>query len=319
MSGVQLQLQNIGSTLTAGDYFGSMPGLLVGIPSSSIFKPWLTIPAGYYALVTSNGAMIPDPKTGSVVWSGGFHWTPPWVSVSHLVYKGVTVFDTPIKGCKTKDNVTVSIDINCVFRVMGDESMGEDPKLVPRFVHQVTPRGLQQQLADAMDEAVRVLARAMKHKEVYGLRSVNVDETERANPMSKSMPVSNTTTVGYKGEPMEIGEEGEEEKNELLEGAADDAETRNMTKATQKGTGAIARVIEMMNKQFKPQGVEIIDAMITNVELPNEIVTQLSNKTMAISNNAQEVMTQQYQMQDLKFTEELKKAKQVSVLYYTMI
>ena len=78
--------------------------------------------------------------------------------------KGYTVFDTPCKGCKTQDNVTVTIDVDCVFRIMGDEDKGEDPELVPKFVHQVTPRGLQQQLCDAMDEAVRVLARSMKHK-----------------------------------------------------------------------------------------------------------------------------------------------------------
>ena len=84
--------------------------------------------------------MIKDPSTDSEVWSPGIHYALPWVKVSHLVTKAYTVFDTPVKGCKTKDNVTVRIDIDCVFRIMGDAENGEDPSLVTKFVHQVTPR-----------------------------------------------------------------------------------------------------------------------------------------------------------------------------------
>jgi hypothetical protein len=35
------------------------------------------------------------------------------------------------------DNVTVSFDTSVVFRIMGDESKGEDPELVRSFVHEV--------------------------------------------------------------------------------------------------------------------------------------------------------------------------------------
>jgi regulator of protease activity HflC (stomatin/prohibitin superfamily) len=82
------------------------------------------------------------------------------------------MFDTPCKGCKTKDNVTVQIDVNTTFRIMGDIKQQEDPNLVCTFVHQVTARGLQQQLRDATDEAVRMLARSMKHQEV-SVQTVN--------------------------------------------------------------------------------------------------------------------------------------------------
>lgn len=61
-----------------------------------------------------------------------------------------------------------------------------------------------------------------------------------------------------------------------------------------------------LNQQFMPQGVQITDVMITNVELPKSIMEQMYSKTMVISENAQERMTQQFEMQDLKFTEELK-------------
>lgn len=46
-----------------------------------------------------------------------------------------------------------------------------------KFVYSVTPRGLQTQLANSAEEAVRSLARSLNYTEVYGLRSVVVDST----------------------------------------------------------------------------------------------------------------------------------------------
>eukprot|EP00957_Ditylum_brightwellii_P207119 15351564-Ditylum_brightwellii.AAC.1 len=54
---------------------------------------------------------------------------------------------------------------------MGDEALGEDPELVRKFVYEVKPLGLSQQLRDAQEEAVRALARSMRHTEIYGIRS----------------------------------------------------------------------------------------------------------------------------------------------------
>src|SRR3546814_7204397 len=48
---------------------------------------------------------------------------------------------------------------------------------VKKFVFNVTPRGLQNQLCNAMEEAVRGLARSMNHTEVYGLRNVLIDSS----------------------------------------------------------------------------------------------------------------------------------------------
>ena len=70
-----------------------------------------------------------------------------------------------------KDNVTVNIDVALAFRIMGAAELGEDPDLVRKFVHELKPRGLEQQLRDAQDEAVRALARSLKHTEIYGIRS----------------------------------------------------------------------------------------------------------------------------------------------------
>lgn len=46
----------------------------------------------------------------------------PWVKVSNLVTKQNVVFDMPVKGCTTRDNVTVEIDVAIVFRIMGDNT-----------------------------------------------------------------------------------------------------------------------------------------------------------------------------------------------------
>ena len=71
----------------------------------------------------------------------------------------------------------VNIDVALVLRIMGDNDReGDTPWNVFSFVHYVTARGLQQQLADAQAEAVRTLARSVTHTEVFGLRNVGKQE-----------------------------------------------------------------------------------------------------------------------------------------------
>ena len=48
--------------------------------------------------------------------------------------------------------------------------------------------------------------------------------------------------------------------------------------STLKGQWATSRVIQILNKQFMAQGVQIMDVMITNVELPDEIVSKMTGK-----------------------------------------
>jgi regulator of protease activity HflC (stomatin/prohibitin superfamily) len=178
------------------------PGVLIMQPSRGIM-PYIVVPEGFYALVTTNGAEIEwtGPTGRSIVWPSGFYSCAPWTKISHLVTKGDVNFDTPCKGCTTKDNVSVQINVCITFRVMGQASRGEDPRLVHKFVHEVGARGLQQQLRDAIDEAVRGLARSMKHHEVYGLRSITImtdgtvvnAEPEDGRGFDKAM---NSTTSG---------------------------------------------------------------------------------------------------------------------------
>ena len=59
----------------------------------------------------------PSPANpGSAVWPPGFYFGMPWVQVSNLVSKQSVVFNMPVKGCKTQDNVTVQINLAVVFR-----------------------------------------------------------------------------------------------------------------------------------------------------------------------------------------------------------
>ena len=81
------------------------------------------------------------------------------------------VFNMPVKDCKTQDNVTVTINLAICFRIKADPRKGEDPYLARNFVYKVTPRGLEQQLIDACEEATRKVARTLLHTEVYGLRT----------------------------------------------------------------------------------------------------------------------------------------------------
>lgn len=151
---------------------GSIPIVLEpGAGCCGIGSPfYLTVPEGCYAMVQRFGADF-DTPAGKSIWPPGFHFVAPWVRVKYLVTKQTFVFDTPVKGCKTADNVTVTIDVTLSLRIMGDESKGEDPELVRTFVYKMQPAGLSQQLKDAQEEAVRALARSVNHTEVYGLRS----------------------------------------------------------------------------------------------------------------------------------------------------
>jgi hypothetical protein len=130
-------------------------------PGRNPIKPYIRVPEGMYALVQSQGRDLDHESEGvkSAVWPAGFHWADPFTKVSHLVTKQFVVFETPVKGCKTADDVTVRIDMCLIFRIMGDVTKGEDPGLVRRFVYELGPNGLEVQLRAAQDEAVRGLAR----------------------------------------------------------------------------------------------------------------------------------------------------------------
>lgn len=307
---------DIGSVEDANEMFGENPGLLVARPSRNPLTTWFTIPEGFYALVSRYGAVIPHPETGSIVWPAGLHYGPPWLCVAYLATKQHFVFDTPVKGCLSKDNVTVQIDVAVVLRIRGDVDRNEDPELVKKFIFNVTPRGLQNQLANAMEEAVRGLARSMNHTEVYGLRAVVVDSTSSLASAPAYADQSRGSTLLQEDpenplhDGIEMVDQKEEEEDDKRYGGPDTHDSVAASRAVFKGRSATDRMKKALNKQFMPQGVEITDVMITDVELPDTITSQMASKTFAISENAQQKVTQMYDMQQLQFNEEIATLRQ---------
>merc|ERR1712159_893898 len=66
----------------------------------------------------------------------------------------------------------------------------------------------------------------------------------------------------------------------------------------------------VLNDQFKQQGIEITDVIITDVQLPATIVQQMTNKTLVLADNAAQKMNQEYEMLTLKQSEEVETLKQ---------
>ncbi|CAM9937642.1 unnamed protein product [Ascophyllum nodosum] len=288
----------IPSVAHATDAFGEEKGLLVCRPGRSDCKPWFTIPQGCYALVTKHGADL-DYADGQAVWPPGLHGGL-FLAVSNLVTQQSVVFDMPVKGCKTKDNVTVEIDVAIVFRIMGDASLNEDPSLVRKFVHEVGARGLEQQLRGAQEEEVRALARTMKHTEVYGLRTRGT----KADVKGALAAMEEGGVDGHEimSTPMETPPPDEAA---VLEGQYDQADAYNAVESIAKGVSHCEKMKSSLNKQFQPQGVMITAVIIKNVELPTNITEQMSGKTLVISSVAEQKMNQQSDMQQIVFNQEV--------------
>ena len=214
------------STAEANELFATEKGLLLLRPSGGCCCSYFfTIPTGCYALVTKHGADMDYESadgTRSTVWPEGLHFFyPPWIGVSYLVTKQSVVLDLPVKACKTKDNVTVNIDMALVFRIMGDEALGEDPELVRNFVYAVKPKGLEQQLRDAQEEAIRGCARSLKHTEIYGIRSGGKKTANRVDEMNN--------------ESNDEMNQDDSFRDEILEGKFDELDKAAALKATMKG------------------------------------------------------------------------------------
>eukprot|EP01029_Cantina_marsupialis_P013104 TRINITY_DN2903_c0_g1_i1.p1 TRINITY_DN2903_c0_g1~~TRINITY_DN2903_c0_g1_i1.p1 ORF type:complete len:480 (-),score=177.58 TRINITY_DN2903_c0_g1_i1:245-1684(-) len=277
-----------------GKVHNSIP--LVLLPGRSCCKPYIRIPEGVYALVQKHGANLDCEIDGkkSAVWPSGLHQAWPWVKVSHLVTKQAIVFDSPVKGCKTADNVTVQIDTSIIFRIMGDPERGEDPELVRRFVFELGPKQLENHLQDAQEEAVRALARSVEHTEVYGLRSVEDYEDQ--------------TVLSQGNLEQDAGDEetkSDEPDAPTLEVIEDEVNVRR------KGKDVCDAMKQSLNKQFNHYGVEISDVAITNVTLPGRFVNQMQEKTTCFSVIAEQKMKHENDMQMLKFNEELQTLRQL--------
>jgi len=264
---------------------------------------------------------------------------------------------------------------------MGDATLGEDPDLVRKFVHELKPRGLEQQLRDAQDEAVRALARSLMHTEIYGIRSgENLkhiqqsvvgsgiggngagdhgnDGNDGVASSEESISISGSGSGESRGNSIPImpppvlppvGEEKMEEDHEIemasvistpsvatdpsgrlgaapiaavasstamlqpagshrdetLVGRSDQEDRDAASAARSVGTDVTDYMKQRLNRQFMPQGVEILSIMIESCRLPQEIESQMEEKTKVISKNAQQRMFHQNNMQNTRMEEEV--------------
>ncbi|KAL7519710.1 hypothetical protein ACHAWX_004469 [Stephanocyclus meneghinianus] len=306
-----LYSDEIRSISQASERFASERGLVLLRPRRR--PPFhFAVPSGCYALVSHHGAdkeYVRSDGTRSIVWPPGLHFGyPPWVRVSHLVTMQTIVLDLPVKACKTKDNVTVNIDVALAFRIMGDQEAGEDPDFVRKFVQEVKPTGLEQQLRDAQDEAVRGLARSLTHTEIYGIRSG--EHTRFIRSALGSVTASSVGNVESSHDDMQREMVAEattlpERRNETLVGESNDQDRNAAKIAIAKGADVTEYMKQRLNRQFMPQGVQILSIMIQSCTLPKEIETQMEEKTMVISKNAQQRMFHQNNMQNTRMEEEI--------------
>lgn len=285
-----LYSKDIGSVGSATKLFGEDKGLLVCRPTR-LLRPYYSVPDGAYALVTRFGKDL-NYEGENPVWPAGFYWGPPWIKVANIVTKQSVVFNMPVKGCKTQDNVTVQINLAIVFRIMGDVKKNEEPQLVRKFVYHVTARGLEQQLVDACEEATRSVARSLMHQEVYGLRTDKSGKTARVLKGAEDRPDDD-----LEGDP-------------TLRQVTGPADADQANTAMGKGRDVADDMRRTLNDQFRPQGVEITDVIITDVKLPDQIVQQMAEKTSVVAQNAMQRMTQEFEMLNLKQNEEIETLKQ---------
>jgi hypothetical protein len=82
-----------------------------------------------------------------------------------------------------KNGVAVEVAAALAVRIMGDAELGEDPDLVRKFVHELNPRGLDEQLRIAHAEALRGLARSTERADIHGsMRCVGGGNPKRTRP-----------------------------------------------------------------------------------------------------------------------------------------
>jgi len=117
---------------------------------------YMNIPEGFFAIVIEFGK-------NKGVYDAGLHYMPPWKRVSHLVTKQMIIFDTPVKDCKTADNVTVNLDVMIVFEIV-------DPNM---FVFKLGPEKLDGLLRAAQEEALRSMASSVTADKVFELQGTN--------------------------------------------------------------------------------------------------------------------------------------------------
>jgi len=120
---------------------------------------WTSIPAGFGAIVRRFGATVEGTEDDGT-WSAGCHCFNPMNTVDFLVTKQLVIFDTPVKECKNKDSINISLDVMLVFWIEQAEI----------FTNTLGPERLDDMLRSSQDEVIRQLAHATPTDAVNDMR-----------------------------------------------------------------------------------------------------------------------------------------------------
>lgn len=126
---------------------------------------FVSIPQGFSAIVTQFGAEKPGDLADGT-YSPGCHCLSPLAEVSYLVTKQLVIFDTPVKDCKTKDAITVNLDVMIVFEVLQARA----------FCYDIGPDRFDDLLRATQDEALRAIANETMVENIYDLHGQNTEE-----------------------------------------------------------------------------------------------------------------------------------------------
>jgi regulator of protease activity HflC (stomatin/prohibitin superfamily) len=86
--------------------------------------------------------------------------------VSRLVSRQLIIFDTPVKDCKTKDNITVNIDVLIVLEVIQADA----------FAYGLGPEKLDSLLRAAQEEVLRQVSFEIPVENIYDLHGTDTEE-----------------------------------------------------------------------------------------------------------------------------------------------
>jgi regulator of protease activity HflC (stomatin/prohibitin superfamily) len=303
--------------------------------------PYFTVPEGTYAIVTSFGEVMTFPGNASQpagpIWPAGFHKKVLccFSQIRELITMQTIIFDTPVKNCKTKDNINVTIDLCIHMRIMGDPKKNEDPELVKIFSDELGPSNLATQLKDAQSEAVRNMARAVTHEQVYALRSLTAtsDGTVTFKAVDpKELNAHRPVPSGLKGDQPGGGNlyRGNTDGDvELMSAGASKtaasapANVPVMAASAPPSAATVdphsdmayealhltAKMMNDLNNQFNKFGVQIIDLQIQDVKLPQNIHRELQEKTTTNSVILRQEKDQEFAMLRTAYREEKAEAE----------
>lgn len=89
------------------NYTSDGQSVVVCMPERSSCKPWIVIPEGIFALVTTSGRLVG-------IWEPGLHWCAPWTRVEYVVSRQNLMFQIPEIQCPTQDNMMIKVSVSAV-------------------------------------------------------------------------------------------------------------------------------------------------------------------------------------------------------------